>query len=141
MKLPAREAGRPLPPQPMRLYIIRHAEPAYPDDALTERGHQQARALADRLAAAGLDRVYSSPLHRARETARYTAERLGLALEVEAWTRELEDWWVRAAAAAELRVWRVAAAAIRALAPRLRRDDWHRFPPFDAPWLRRGFVR
>ena len=32
----------------MRLYIIRHAEPAYPDDALTARGHRQARAIAKR---------------------------------------------------------------------------------------------
>jgi broad specificity phosphatase PhoE len=125
----------------MRLYIIRHAEPAYPDDALTERGHQQARALADRLAAAGLDRVYSSPLHRARETARYTAERLGLALEVEPWTRELEDWWVRGDDGDEVPVWQVDPAAIRALAPRPRLDNWHGFPPFDARWLSRSFTR
>jgi len=125
----------------MRLYIIRHAEPAYPEDALTERGHEQARALAHRLAAAGLDRVYTSPLDRARETARYTAERLGLALEVEPWTRELEDWWVRGDDGAEVPVWQVDAGAIRALAPRLRLDDWHRFPPFDAPWLGSAFAR
>lgn len=125
----------------MRLYIIRHSEPAYPEDTLTERGHEQARALAGRLAAAGLDRVYSSPLHRARETARYTAERLGLALEIEPWTRELEDWWVRGDDGAEVPVWQLDPAAIRALAPRLRLDDWHRLPPFDAPWLRRGFAR
>jgi len=125
----------------LRLYIVRHAEPAYPDDALTERGHEQARALERRLAAAGLDRVYSSPLLRACETARYTAERLGLALEIEPWTRELEDWWVRGGDGAEVPVWQVDAAAIRALAPRLRLDDWHRFPPFDAPWLRRGFAQ
>ncbi len=125
----------------MRLYIIRHAEPAYPEDALTERGHEQAQALARRLAAAGLDRVYSSPLQRARESARYTAERLGLALEIEPWTRELEDWWVRGPEDAEVPVWQVDGAAIRALAPRLRLDNWHRFPPFDAPLLRRGFAR
>jgi|SRR5579864_2071427 len=126
----------------MRLHIIRHAEPAYPDDALTERGHEQARALAGRLAAAGLDRVYSSPLQRARETARYTAERLGLVLEEEPWTRELEDWWVRGDdGAEEVPVWQASAAAVRALAPRLRLDDWHRFPPFDAPWLRRAFAQ
>lgn len=125
----------------MRLYIIRHAEPAYPDDALTERGHGQARALARRLGEAGLDRVYSSPLERALATARYTAERLGLELAVELWTRELEDWWIPGPAGAELPAWQVDGGVIRGLAPRLRLDDWHRFPPFDAPCLRRGFTR
>ncbi|HEV7506921.1 MAG TPA: histidine phosphatase family protein [Thermoanaerobaculia bacterium] len=101
----------------MRLYIIRHAEPDYPRDALTARGHAQARALADRLSAMGIDRVYSSPMNRALETARYTAERLGLEVQVESWTRELEDWWVPDQALGERPVWQVDAATLRALAP------------------------
>ncbi|HEV7785285.1 MAG TPA: histidine phosphatase family protein [Thermoanaerobaculia bacterium] len=101
----------------MRLYIIRHAEPDYPRDALTARGHAQARELANRLSTMGIDQVYSSPMNRALETARYTAERLGLDVQVENWTRELEDWWVPDDALGERPVWQVDAAALRAMAP------------------------
>lgn len=110
----------------MRLYIIRHAEPDYPRDALTARGHAQARALARRLSTMGIDQVYSSPMNRALETARYTAERLGLEVQVEDWTRELEDWWVPDDALGERPVWQVDAATLRALAPG--REIW----PLDA---------
>jgi len=59
----------------MRLLIVRHAEaaPGAPDEArpLTPRGHEQARALGERLRRDGLaaDAVLTSPLLRARETA------------------------------------------------------------------------
>ncbi len=125
----------------MRLYLIRHAEPDYPRDALTPRGHDQAQALAGRLAEIGVDRIHSSPLVRALETARYTAERLGLEVQVEPWARELEDWWIPDEALAELPVWQVDGAAIRALAPRLGPESWYGLPPFDPPHLREGFAR
>jgi phosphohistidine phosphatase len=59
----------------VRLVLIRHAESASgePDElrALTPAGHEQARALGDRLRADGIEPevVLSSPLLRARETA------------------------------------------------------------------------
>jgi phosphohistidine phosphatase len=59
----------------MRLVLVRHAEaaPGDPDElrTLTPAGHEQARALGERLRADGLqpDAVLSSPLLRARETA------------------------------------------------------------------------
>ena len=60
----------------MRLYIVRHAEaaPGSPDElrALTPHGHEQARALGQRLREEGVhpDAILTSPLQRARETAR-----------------------------------------------------------------------
>jgi phosphohistidine phosphatase len=60
----------------VRLYIVRHAEaaPGSPDDlrALTPQGHEQARALGRRLRDEGVrpDAILTSPLLRARETAR-----------------------------------------------------------------------
>ncbi len=101
----------------MRLYIIRHADPDYPRDALTALGHAQARALALRLSTLGIERVYSSPMSRALETARYTAERLGLDVRIEPWTGELEDWWIPDEALGERPVWQADAATLRALAP------------------------
>jgi probable phosphoglycerate mutase len=78
----------------MRLYIIRHADPDYANDSLTPAGHQEAAALAGRLAAQGLDRIYTSPLGRAVRTARYTADALRLEPVVEEWTSELSGWLV-----------------------------------------------
>jgi broad specificity phosphatase PhoE len=50
------------------------------DRPLTERGREQAQALADRLAHIELDAVYSSDLQRARDTAAVVAESQGLEL-------------------------------------------------------------
>jgi broad specificity phosphatase PhoE len=73
----------------MRLYIIRHADPDYPNNTITPEGHLEARALSKRLAKHGLDRIYTSPLGRAVDTMRYTAELLAMTHETEEWTQEL----------------------------------------------------
>ena len=75
----------------MLLYIIRHGDPIYNPDTLTPKGRLQAQALAKRLAVHGLDKVYSSPMGRAVETAQPTCELLGLPLNTEEWTREIDD--------------------------------------------------
>ena len=73
----------------MRLYIIRHADPDYANDTITPAGHREAAALARRLTAIGLDRIYCSPLGRARATMQYTADLTGIAPVIEPWTAEL----------------------------------------------------
>lgn len=75
----------------MYLYIIRHGDPDYVTDTLTERGVKQAEAAAVRLAAVKLDKIYSSPLGRARQTAEPTARLLGLDVQIEEWSREIDD--------------------------------------------------
>ena len=62
----------------MRMIFVRHGEPDYEHDCLTETGRLQARAAAERLAGEGISRIYSSPNGRALETAEYTAKKLGL---------------------------------------------------------------
>ena len=75
----------------MLLYIIRHGDPIYSTDSLTERGKLQAEALAKRLAASGIDRVFSSPMGRARMTAEPTCRLLGLEYSIEEWAHEVGD--------------------------------------------------
>ena len=71
----------------MDLYLLRHAAageaPRDEDRELTERGHQQARAVAAGLAwlDPGLDAILTSPLPRAAQTAQPVARALGLRLE------------------------------------------------------------
>lgn len=75
----------------MLLYIIRHGDPNYEKDCLTERGWQQAEAVGERLERSGIDRVFSSPMGRARETAEPTCRRLGLDCTIEEWAHEIEE--------------------------------------------------
>jgi alpha-ribazole phosphatase/probable phosphoglycerate mutase len=60
------------------------------DRPLTERGRQQARALAERLSETALDAVCSSDLRRARETAEIVARRQGIKVHVLADLREVD---------------------------------------------------
>lgn len=73
----------------MLLYIIRHGDPDYPTDTLTELGWKQAHALVPRMLQTGLDRIYASSMGRARQTAQPTAEALGLPVYIEPWAREI----------------------------------------------------
>lgn len=76
----------------MLLYIIRHGEPDYVTDSLTERGILQAEAVGKRLAAAGIDKVFTSPMGRAKQTAEPTCRLLEITPEVENWTEEITDY-------------------------------------------------
>ena len=53
----------------MRLLFIRHGEPDYEKDSLTEKGFREAEHLADYLKDVRIDRCYVSPLGRAKDTA------------------------------------------------------------------------
>jgi phosphohistidine phosphatase len=74
----------------VRVYLCRHAKAAHgdPDETrpLTAKGHEQAKALAERLARAEPrpTAVVSSPLVRARETAGAVAAALNLIVELDA---------------------------------------------------------
>lgn len=62
----------------MRLIFVRHGEPDYENDCLTENGREQARCTAERLRKEKISAIYSSPNGRARETASFTAEAQGI---------------------------------------------------------------
>lgn len=72
----------------MILYYVRHGDPIYDPNSLTELGHKQAAALAKRFSLYGLDEVYSSPSNRARLTAKPTCETLGLEMKICDWADE-----------------------------------------------------
>ena len=78
----------------MRLLIIRHGESeadlldvheGRADFALTERGHRQAQAMAEYVAANyHVDRIYASTLTRAMQTARHLSDATGVPIQQEA---------------------------------------------------------
>jgi broad specificity phosphatase PhoE len=62
----------------------------YADRPLTDRGREQARALAERLSDIRLDAIYSSDLERARATAEAVARPRGVAVEQVSALREVD---------------------------------------------------
>ncbi len=75
----------------MLLYIIRHGDPDYERDCLTERGKLQAEAVGKRMLASKIDRIFSSPMGRAKETAEPACRLLGLEKNIEEWTHEIGE--------------------------------------------------
>ena len=75
----------------MLLYIVRHGDPDYANDCLTERGLIQAEAVGKRIFDAGVSQIYSSPMGRARQTAAPACRLLGLECNIEAWAHEVEQ--------------------------------------------------
>lgn len=72
----------------MRILIIRHGDPDYSIDSLTEKGWREAEYLAEKLEHEQMDAVYQSPLGRARDTAGCTLKRTGKSAKTLGWLRE-----------------------------------------------------
>ena len=72
----------------MKLFIIRHGDPDYINDSLTEKGIREARLLSEYLSQQKIDAFYVSPLGRAQKTASYTLERLNAHAETLPWLEE-----------------------------------------------------
>lgn len=72
----------------MLLYFLRHGDPIYHPDSLTEKGKEQAEALSRRLLGSDIDEIYASSSVRARETARPLAEKLGKPIHPLSWCHE-----------------------------------------------------
>lgn len=72
----------------LKLLIVRHGDPDYEADSLTEKGWREAEFLAERLAETDVSAFYVSPLGRARDTASVTLRKLGRTAEECPWLRE-----------------------------------------------------
>ena len=76
----------------MRLFIIRHGDPDYAHDSLTEKGLREAEALAEWFADVRLDEIFASPLGRAQMTAAPTAAQNGMEVKILPFTAESMDY-------------------------------------------------
>ena len=75
----------------MLLYLVRHGDPDYVTDTLTERGWLQAEAVGKRIAFSKINKIYSSPMGRAKQTAEPACRLLDLTASIEDWAHEVED--------------------------------------------------
>jgi len=72
----------------MKLIFIRHGDPNYEADALTEKGKREAKLLADYIKNYKIDEIYRSPYGRAMETADYSLKALGKDAVTLDWLKE-----------------------------------------------------
>lgn len=72
----------------MRIIFIRHGDPDYVHDSLTEKGMREAKLLADRVVNWSVTDFYCSPLGRAQKTASYSLERLHRQATTYEWMKE-----------------------------------------------------
>lgn len=74
----------------MKILIIRHGDPDYSIDSLTEKGWREAEMLAERIAPMDIKSIYVSPLGRAQDTAAATLKRRGEEAVTLPWLREFD---------------------------------------------------
>ena len=74
----------------MRLLIVRHGDPDYSIDSLTEKGWKEAEYLSERLSKLDVKDFYVSPLGRAKDTVSFTLKKMNrTAVECD-WLREFD---------------------------------------------------
>ncbi len=130
----------------MILYYIRHGDPIYDPDGLTEKGMMQADALVSRLSGIGIKRIFSSSSNRAYVTAKPTSEALGIEIEVLDWLRESYAWrdlTVRDADGRRRWSWDYPSVREFFMSQEIRALDksWYDHPYFENTSFKEGFLR
>lgn len=74
----------------MKILIIRHADPDYANDTLTQKGWREAQLLAQRIAPMDIEAYYVSSLGRAQDTASVTLKQAGRSAHTYEWMREYD---------------------------------------------------
>lgn len=110
----------------MRLYIVRHADPDYENNTITREGHKEASALAKKFLSHGLDKIFTSPMGRAIDTAKYTSELLNVKYNIEEWTREMwPDLFVKVEKLGDKALFQFPGEAFRSKYPLPTHETWH----------------
>ena len=60
----------------MKILIVRHGDPDYSIDSLTEKGWKEAEYLSEKLCRMDIQEFYVSPLGRAKDTASFTLKKM-----------------------------------------------------------------
>jgi broad specificity phosphatase PhoE len=113
----------------VRLYIIRHADPDYENDTLTPAGQHEAIALSRRLSGYNIDYIYSSPITRAKLTAKYTAELCKIDPIFEDWLIEIPGWEIEELDG--IPAWDIPGEKFREKQPFATHETWQQLPFLD----------
>lgn len=75
----------------MKLLIVRHGDPDYTIDSLTEKGWKEVEFLSEKLSKLDIKDFYVSPLGRAKDTASLTLKKMNRTATECDWLREFDD--------------------------------------------------
>lgn len=114
----------------MRILLIRHGDPDYKTDGLTEKGKREAMLLRDRLARLPLSGFYTSPLGRARDTAQPTLNAFRTESSVLSWLQEFPIHQMDETQNRVHVIWDYY-PALRERHPEWKQEDWFLYTPFD----------
>lgn len=130
----------------MRILIIRHGDPDYERDSLTEKGWREAELLSQRLVKMDIKAFYVSPLGRAKDTASLTLKKLNRTAEECPWLREFSAGIKRPDRDGNTIVWDWLPADWTKEEVFFRRDQWYTQEALAAgsvkeeyEWVIRGF--
>lgn len=116
----------------MHLYVIRHADPSYNPDGLTENGYKESEALALKLKEVGVNKIFSSNMVRAKLTAAPTAKLLNLDININKWFMEPEELKI-VQDGKEYCIWDTYGETVRQSDKMPTADTWTENFPFDNP--------
>lgn len=119
----------------MEILIVRHADPDYAHDSITDKGIREARLLADRLCKLNIKAFYCSPMGRAQKTAAYTLTRLGKEAETLDWLHEFRGT-VKKGLLGRTACWDRLPSYWTAYKEYYSYEDWHK-----VPLMKKGDVR
>lgn len=125
----------------MKLLIVRHGDPNYEIDSLTEKGWREAKLLAERLCRLDIKKFYVSPLGRAKDTASFTLQRLNRTAEEMPWMREFDGKILRPDVQGESILWDWLPADWTGVSDYYDRDKWHGTDIMETGRTQHGNVR
>lgn len=127
----------------INIYYVRHGDPTYDPDSLTELGHQQAKLTAEQLKDIPFDLVFSSPSNRAYLTASYLAKLINKDIVKLDWASEAKAFeeFVAIDKKTNSKTWVSHSEIHRQRMNKLQNDDnWYDDPLF-SPTIKNGVER
>lgn len=108
----------------MRLIFVRHGDPDYKNDNLTEKGKREVELLTERICKwENITAFYSSPLGRARATGAPSLQKLGREATVFDWLQEFPTWH-ESKDGEKLRTWDIMPEVFCSHPEFFSKDDW-----------------
>lgn len=89
----------------MKLVFVRHGDPDYSIDSLTEKGWKEVSLLADRLSKLEVRDFFCSPMGRAKDTASLTLQKMNRTATEYEWLREFQGKVIRPDVNKEMICW------------------------------------
>lgn len=124
----------------MKLLIIRHGDPDYSIDSLTEKGHREAAMLAERIAPMEIAAYYVSPLGRAKATAEYTLRQCGRTAKEHGWMREFDVKIIHAETGEQRIAWDMLPESWTNIPAYYHKDQWYKVPVMETANMKAGLT-